>query len=304
MNGTIGMGGDLSVLRLPALKPRPARSVRLPGKLGRFWFTRDPGDARLFSSEYFMSALRLVHRGADGAVKDVRDLGSGLVTNAGVNLMSNDFSWTTCTLKSANFHAIGTGSTAAAASDAFLQTPQGSTNLSGTTNGYMTGTQSVVANATGSPFSPIYQTVATFTATGAIAVTEWILAAGNFATITHTATATSATSLSDTTNSPFTSGMVMGTVQTGTATPSNTSTTPMLQIASQSTTVLTGLDNSWGSGTKTWLKGDNTAVGTPSGTSTYVVFPTAWDHKVFAAVNLANGDTLQTQYQLSINSGG
>src|SRR6185437_9803426 len=207
MNGTIGMGGDLSVLRLPALKPRPARSVRLPGKLGRFWFTRDPGDARLFSSEYFMSALRLVHRGADGAVKDVRDLGSGLVTNAGVNLMSNDFSWTTCTLKSANFHAIGTGSTAAAASDAFLQTPQGSTNLSGTTNGYMTGTQSVVANATGSPFSPIYQTVATFTATGAIAVTEWILAAGNFATITHTATATSATSLSDTTNSPFTSGM-------------------------------------------------------------------------------------------------
>lgn len=299
-------GGKLLLTKVPAQRPHRAKSLRVPG--GRLIFTRDRGQSKLLADQVFMSNLRLIHRGPDGVIKDVIDTGSGLVTNAGVNLMSFDYNWTTCTLKSANYHAIGTGTTAAAASDVWLQTAQGTTDLSGTTNGYMTGTQSVIANATSTPYSPVYQTTATFTCNGGsgIAITEWIVAVGNWANINHTATATSSTSLTDTTNSPFTSSMVMGTIETGISTPANSSPTtqPMLQIASETSTVATGIDSSWGSGTKTWLSLDNTAVSTPSGTSTYVAFPTAWDHKVFGAVTLNNGDTLQTTYQLSINSGG
>jgi hypothetical protein len=267
--------------------------------------TRDTGQGALLGCEAFSTNLQLIHRDGGGRIKDVRDEGSGTITNAGVNLISFDYSWATCTIKSANFHAIGVGTTASAASDVWLQTAQGTTNLSGTTNGYMTGTQSVIANATGTPWSPIYQTVATFTATGPIAVTEWVLCVANFANVTHTSTATSSTSISDTTNNPFTSGMVMGTVQTGGATPVNTpTTTPMLQIASQVAATATGIDNSWTSGTKSWLSIANQAVATPAAASTYVVFPTALDHKVFSVVNLVSGDTLQVTYQLSINSGG
>jgi hypothetical protein len=306
VKASLGIGGSLDLLRIPPQRPARAWSVRLPG--GRLILTRDKGQSKLLANQVLMSSLRLIHRGPDGRIKDVIDAGSGLVTNAGVNLMSNDFSWTNCTLKQANYHAIGTGTTAAAASDVWLQTAQGTTDLSGTTNGYMTGTQSVIANATGTPYSPIYQTVATFTCNGGagIAITEWIVAIGNWANVTHAATATSSTSLTDTTNSPFTASMVMGTVETGVTTPSNSSPTtqPMLQIASETSTVLTGLDNSWGSGTKTWLSLTNQAVSTPGATSNYVVFPTAWDRKVFGAVTLNSGDTLATTYQLSINSGG
>lgn len=306
MKGSLGMGGDLSLRRIPAQRPHRARSFRVPG--GRLILTRDRGDSRMMGNHYFMSNLRLIHRGPDGVVKDVRDTGSGLVTNAGVNLMSFDYSWTNCTLKQANYHAIGTGTTAAAATDVWLQTAQGTTNLSGTTNGYMTGAQAVIANATGSPWSPIYQTTATFSATGAIAVTEWIVAITNAANISGTATATSTTTLTGTAT-PFGSSNAQAqwTVEalaSGTAPINTPTTTAMLQVASNTTSVLTGIDNSWSTGSKTWLSIANQAVGTPSGTTLFVVFPTAWDHKVFSVVNLANGDTLQTQYQLSINSGG
>lgn len=270
-------------------------------------WSRDPGQGKILASEVMASNLHALHCDGDGVVINEYDLGSGLVTNAGVNIMSNDFSWANCTLKQANFHAIGTGATAAASTDVWLQTAQGTSNVSGTTNGYMTGTQSIIANATSTPWSPVYQTVATFTFTGAVAVTEWIVALNNWANITHAATATTSTSLSDTTNSPFSAAnSPQGTVETGVTTPSNTSPTtqPMLQIVSASTTVLTGLDNSWGAGTKTWLALNNQGVATPSGTSNYVVFPTAWDHKVFSVINVVNGDTIQFTYQLSINSGG
>lgn len=284
--------------------PHRLRGVRIPG-VGRVLFTRDQGDGKLVGNSVMMTNLHAILRGPNGKIKELRNLGSGLVTNAGVNLMSNDYSWTTATLKAMNYHAIGTGTNAAAASDVWLQTANGATNLSGTTNGYMTGTQSIIANSTSTPWSPIYQTVATFTFTGAVAVTEWVLCMGNFANVTHTSTATTSTTLADTTNNPFTSSMVMATIETGSATPINTpTTTPMLQIASQVAGTATGLDNSWSSGTKSWLSIANQAVATPGAASTYVVFPTAWDHKVFAVINAANGDTLQFTYQLSINSGG
>jgi hypothetical protein len=42
----------------------------------------------------------------------------------------------------------------------------------------------------------------------------------------------------------------------------------------------------------------------PANTETYVIRPVMWDHKVFSAVNVANGDSIQFTYTLTINSGG
>lgn len=305
MKGSIGMGGSLDLLRVPAPRIHRARSIRLPG--GRLLLTHDRGDSRLLGEHQFISNLHLIHKGGDGKIKDVRDLGSGLVTNAGVNLMAYDFTWAGgATLKQANYHAIGTATTAAAASDVFLGAANGSSNLSGTTNGYMTGTQSLQPNSGSNPYSPVYQTVATFTATGSIAVTEWMLGIANAALITGQATATSSSSLTNTGASFSTSsnGLQLYSVETSGSSitaPTNGSPTtqPMGQVKSNTSTVLTLLNP-----TPTWLSLDNTAVSTPSGTSYYVVFPTAFDHKVFSVVNLVSTDTLQVTYQLSINSGG
>lgn len=315
--GNLTPRSHLDALHVTAPTPRMPHRVlglRIPG-VGRLLWTRDQGQATLLGDSVMLSSLSAIHRGPDGRIKEIRDLGSGLVTNAGVNLMSWDFTWAGgSTLKQANFHAIGTGTTAAASSDVFLQTAQGATNLSGTTNGYMTGTQSIIANATGSPFSPVYQTVATFTFTGAVAVTEWILTTGNGAIVSNSSTAgvTIATSSLTDTGAAFATagnGIQTWTLEGGFAAqqtaPINTSptTTPMFQIASNTATVATALSNSWVSGTKTWLSLTNQAVANPTN-KFYVVFPTAWDHKVFSVLNAASGDTIQFTYQLSINSGG
>lgn len=312
MRGNLGMGGKLDVLKIPAQRSHRARSIRLPG--GRLILTRDKGQSTLLANQMMMSNLRLTHRDPGGRILDVVDTGSGLVTNAGVNLMSNDFGWTNATLKQANFHALGTGTTTAALSDVWLQTIASNTNFSGTTNGYMTGTQSMIANATGTPWSPVYQTTATFTCNGGagIAITEWIVAIGNGANVNNSSTAgvTIATSSVTDTGAAFTTsgtGLAQWTLEGGFAsaqtTPTNTSTTPMFQIASNTATVATALSNTWSSGTKTWLTAANNTVANPTN-KFYVVFPTAWDHKTFGAVTLNNGDTLQVTYQLSINSGG
>ena len=310
--GRVGFGGHLDVQHHKGPKgPHRVKSLRVPG--GRLMFTRDKGDSKLLAGQQLVSNLSMVHKGGDGRVKDVADLGSGLVTNAGVNLMSYDMYWvptyTKSALQAANYHAIGTGSTAAALTDVWLQTAQGATNISGTTNGYMTGTQNIIANQTSGNVSPIYQTVATFTFTGSVSVTEWILAIGNGANITETAmNSNTASSVTDTTNTPFgaSNAQAMWTVEAAATTvPINTpTTTKMLQIKSNTTSVLTGIDGSWSSGSVSWLSIANAAVASPSGTSQYVVFPTAWDHKVFGTISAVATDTIQFTYQLAITSGG
>ena len=47
--GSLGMSGNLEARRLRPAAPHRARGLRIPG-LGRVLFTRDTGDANLFSS--------------------------------------------------------------------------------------------------------------------------------------------------------------------------------------------------------------------------------------------------------------
>jgi len=294
LTAAVGLRGQLDHAHIRPPMPARARGVRIPG-LGRVMFSRDPGDGGLFARQVFSTRLHAVVRGRDGGIKDHIDLGSGLVTNVGVLALANDFAWAAPsgaainTLKLANFHATGTGATAAATTDIALQTvsTQGGQNVA-------TGAQSLVSAAN----SQSYRTVATTTYTGSEAVTEW----GLF---------TSAT-LSASTGSPFTAGSATTGTVTGTPLTASSST-----VQGEQQTIFHNTGNatpSWGLVTANttsvvtvpaWYKvADGTAGANPANTNTYVIRPVMWDHKVFSAINVINGDTIQWTYTLAINSGG
>lgn len=225
--------------------------------------------------------------------KTVLDLGSGLVTNVGVLAMANDYAWADPSganneiLGLVNYHATGTGTTAAAATDIKLQTVS--------TQGGQTpvaGAQTTVSAAN----LQKYQTVATISYTGSEAVTEWGL-------FTHTP-------LTATTGSPFTA--TTATSATATATPFTASTATVagqqVRIVEAGTTTVWGMIFSNTTSVLTipaWYKtADGTAGSTPGSTETYTLRPTMWDHKVFSAINVVNGDSIQFTYTLTISSGG
>lgn len=113
-------------------------------------------------SEYYDCSLleKLWHKFRKSTVLN---LGSGLVTHAGVRLLSQDTAVTAgaATFSTLKFHGTGTGTTAATATDTALQTAIGTTASSGT-----------LANADASPNATI-TTVGTINYSGVNAVTEW-----------------------------------------------------------------------------------------------------------------------------------
>lgn len=239
----------------------------------------------------FQSHLFAEHRNPNGSLIKKYDLGSGLVTNVGVLAMANDFAWSAqlnlATLALANNHGWGTGSTAAAATDVQLQTP-----AAPTTSGFTAGTQTLVSGAN----SQKYQSVATITAGGSLAITEWGL---------H-----SSTTYSSTTGSPFTAATATSWTDTGSAQTASSATVRGLQ----QTIVLPGTTTVWGLNTSNtthvvqvpaWYKvADGTAGSTPGNTESFTIKPVMWDHKIFSAVNVNNGDTITFTYLLTVTSGG
>lgn len=108
----------------------------------------------------FNSNLRATVTRKDGRVEEY-DLGSGVVTNAGVAFMANDFANVTVgtnEITNLNYHASGTGTTAAAVGDTALGTDSGVARVSGTQT---------------SPSSGQARTVATMSYTSTLAITEW-----------------------------------------------------------------------------------------------------------------------------------
>lgn len=268
-------------------------SVKLPRGF-RAHLALDRYGAEHFGGMCFGTNLRadLFH---NGKWQGFRDLGSGLVTNMGVLAMANDFAWAApsggslATLKLSNQHSSGTGVTAAAATDVTLQTAI-------TTIGVpvVAGAQTLVSAAN----SQKYQTVATiaYNAGGPFAVTEW----GLFTDST----------LSITTGTPFTAtGLTSG---TATATPYTASSATVQ--GQQQKAVFPGTTTVWGlilsNSTSVltipaWYKvADGTLGSTPGATEAFSIKPVMWDHKVFSAINVSNGDSIQYTYTLTINSGG
>ena len=240
----------------------------------------------------------LFHRGKyQGDV----DLGSGLVTDWGAMALANE----AVTLASpsgarinalflSNYHASGTGVTAASAHDYKIQTIStsgGQTPVAGTQTFSTTGTAA----------SPKLQTVATIAYTNTEAVTEWGL---------HTSG-----TLSSTTGTPFTNTTATTFTATGTPFTASSSTVQGLQqqivepgtttviglIASNTTSVATLVNNGT---TGWWTRAAGTAGSTPGTTEAYTLRPIMWDHKVFSAINVVNGDSIQFTYTLTVTPGG
>lgn len=230
----------------------------------------------------------------DGHIVRSHDLGSGLVTNVGVLALANEAVTLASpsgarinTLFLANQHFSGKGTTAAAATDIKIETIS--------TNGGQTavaGTQTFVSAAN----LQKYQTVATIAYSGTEAVTEWGL---------HTSATRTAT-----TGSPFTA--TSATTFTGTSSPytASSSTVQGLQqsILEAGTTTVWGfvISNTTSVGTiPAWYKvADGTLGSTPGSTETYTIRPVLWDHKVFSAINVVSGDSIQFTYTLTVTSGG
>lgn len=266
MIGQSGYIGSLSAQVIRNGKPLEARQVI--NRWSRFW-----GNIR----------------GNDTVI----DLGTGLVTNVGVLSLANDFNYANPsgaqnnTLDLANFHATGTGATSAAATDIALQTI--STNGGQTPQ---TGVQSLISAAN----LQKYQSVATISYTGSEAVGEW----GLFTSST----------ISATTGSPFTATTATGATATGTPFTASSSTVAgqQMHIFQAGTTAVWGLVTSNTTSAITipaWYKtADGTAGSTPGATETYTIRPIMWDHKVFSAINVINGDSIQFTYTLTVVSGG
>lgn len=230
-----------------------------------------------------------------GRYQGTKDLGSGLVTMVGVLALASEAVTLAApsgarinTLFLAKNHFTGTGATAAAATDIKIQTIStqgGQTPVAGT---QVLG----AANAT----TITYQTVATIAYTGGEAVTEWGLI-------------TSGT-VSSTTGSPFTATSATGGTVTGTPLTASSSTIQGQQqnivettttprwgfITSNTTSVLT--IPAW------YVTTTGSAGSTPGSTEAYTFRPIMFDHKVFSAINVVNGDSIQFTYTLTINSGG
>lgn len=229
--------------------------------------------------------------------KSAIDLGSGLVTNVGVLALASEgvnlagVSGAPINIfKLLKYHITGTGATAAATTDIKIQTI--STNGGQTP---VTGTQVLVSAAN----SQKYQTVATVSYTGSEAVTEWALISGS--------------TVSNTTGTPWTAGSATTGTVTGTPLTASSSTIQGSQqtifLDTNSATPHWGLCISNTTSVVTvpaWYKiSDGTAAGTnPLNTETLENRPILWDRKVFSAINVVNGDSIQFTYTLTINSGG
>lgn len=256
------------------------RSFQIPFVPGRFLWTPDRGSAITPGAEVFATRLLADHF-RKGKLREKYDFGSGLVTNAGVDMMAYDWNWAsnTQTLKIQNNHGSGTGTTAAAVGDMTLQTANGTAATA--------GAQSVTQ-------PNIYKTVATLSYGSTLAITEWGLfmnATLSGATgASGTNTSTTATTLADT-GKTWTVNQWAGYSVYCSGTPA------FGMILSNTATVLT--IGQWNT------PATNALATTPtSGSATYLITPTMWDHKVFTAINVLNGDSIQFTYSLTITSGG
>lgn len=238
----------------------------------------------------FHSHLEAIHYHG-GRIKETYDLGSGLVTNVGVLAMANDFAWSAqlnlSTIGLANQHAWGTGTTAAATTDIALQTL-----AAPTTTAAQAGVQSLISAAN----LQKYQSVATILAGGTLAITEWGL---------HSSGA-----LTGSTGTPFTATTANSWQDTGSAQTASSATVRGLQqtVVRPATTTVWGLNLSNTTHIAqipAWYKvADGTLGATPGATEAFTVIPVLWDHKVFAAINVVSGDSIQFTYTLTVTSGG
>lgn len=224
--------------------------------------------------------------------REYRDLGSGLTTQslALALALQGSSAANAATFASQFSMASGTGATAAAAYDYQLQTLTTSTTQAGGVTSGITPTTALSAdNAT-------LQYVGTLNYNATVAVTEWGLFAGSakvgsqYNTATDTFTGTTAT--------PGTSPSWTANTWAGLNIVQVASTTSVIGfIVSNTATALT-IGIGWANQTSGGGAGT-----TPSSNTAMNIYPLMADHKVFAAVNVNSGDSIQFTYTLTLQSG-
>lgn len=296
-------------------KKSRVRSVKVPG-VGRIGFTRDEGEAGLFSSDLYSTNLGAILRAPDrsirgviqpGEILDEFDLGSGKVTNVGVTALANDSNWTAETTAPINtfnvmrFMDWGKGVTAAEPYNWKLQ--EKVENESGKKEAAAITSSLLKWFGTGNAKLIITGTLEANLA-GPTAITEWGLfsAAKTEGTALTANTSTTATELNDT--AKFVE-------------PGKTASAAKARGAQQYIVAVPGAEPeaAYGlilSNTETkatipgWVKGGaaETATTPTSTTAKYAFYPVMFDHRVFAAINVEKGNKIEFPYELLIQSGG
>jgi hypothetical protein len=132
--------------------------LRLPfGRL--ILFTPDRGEALLAGGLVFGSHLSATVFRA-GRAREFLDLGSGVVTTAGVNYLTADMAGGANDISAFTWHGTGIGATAAVIGDTALGNTTGAPAR-------VSGTQTTPGTVN------IFQSVATIAYTGTLAITEW-----------------------------------------------------------------------------------------------------------------------------------
>lgn len=228
------------------------------------------------------------------------DLGYGTITDLAVDSMANDGSWWVTsnvpnnTLTTEKYCATGTGTTASAATDLALQTPDSVTPVAGTQ------TYSLIPNAAS------YKVVCTLSYSGTEAVTEFELAnSGTLSTsFTTSAVGTNNTAVFAASTFTASSTTVQGEQQ---FVADDTTLSCYAFITSNSTTTLTV--GNLGSGTDQWYNnGARTTCSSgghtfPQSGDTVKILALADDHLVFAVINVVSGDSIQFTFTESLPSG-
>jgi hypothetical protein len=301
---TMGMSASLKP-RLISDKRSKVYSFVIP-KFGRFAYTRDPGEAKMFLGEMFRSHLGAIIREPDGRIIDEIDLGSGLITNIGVTALANDSNWQTeaaepiNTLNVCKYHDWGTGATAAAQTDFKLQTK--SENEAGAKKA-VAATSSVLSYVAAGNAKLISTGKLTEGAAGPVAITEWGLFSG---ALTEGeagkvgAGGNTATSFSDT-------AKLVKPGETASAAKVRGAQNYILSAYLAETEKVYGLITKNTAEVATvpaWVKEASAATGaTPVTAAKYTILPVMWDHRVFAAINVEKGNTIEFPYELTIEGG-
>lgn len=291
----------MSALGLSAsLKPRlvpsgKVRTLTIP-RFGRVAFSRDSGEGGLFDSLLLSTRLRAIVRDPAGRLVEERELGSGLVTNVGVLALAQDAFCPGVATNPANlfanlkWQAWGIGTTAAAVTDIKLES---AALANGSSTEAQEATNTLSTNGEGKP-----KLISTriLKAESTLAITEW----GIF----------TAKALGPTTGTPLTavsatSGTVTGTPLTASSATAIGETLKIVNTASSA--------DSWGLITKNttsvvtvpaWYLTSSGAVKEPTSTSAYVLRPVMFDRRVFSAINVVTGNTVEFPYELEVKSGG
>jgi len=290
-------GGSLKPRLLKGNKMSKVYSFSVP-KFGRFAYTRDPGEAKLFGNSMISTHLGAIVRQPDGKIVDEIDLGSGVVTNIGVTALANDSNWTTentepiNTLNVCKYMNWGTGTTPAAQTDYQLQSPI--ENESGKKEN-VAATSSVLKFAATGNAKIIITGKLEANLAGPTAITEWGLfnTKNLLGTLTESESST-ATSLTGKA-AAFTASAAKIRGEQNKVIWAQKSEEVYGLITASSTTVLT---------IPGWVKAAAAEVGiTPEAKSKFKILPVMWDHRVFAAINVEKGNQIEFPYELTIEGG-